>query len=172
MNTKIRVDYEARYVSEYVLDRYPDTQHKLRCPLGSVPELWIKEMGLGKAVRAYRPYRPEVDAVVIEKEKIVIIEGKIFKVLDGVSKLPVYRFLIPETPELQEYKSLPVEARLVTPHPPGWAQRIADEWNITIDLYEPDWLSEYKEKQDRYWTSEEKVKRHQRRETLKGLGFA
>lgn len=171
MHTKIREDNEARYVSEYVLEKFPRCSQKIRCPLGGAPEMWIKEMGFSKALRTYRPYRPEVDAVVIDKDKIILIEGKILKVMDGISKLPVYRFLVRETPELDIYRTKKIEARLVTPHPPGWCERVAKEFDVTIDLFEPDWIKDYRQKQEKYWTTEERVERHKRRETLKGLGM-
>lgn len=169
--TKLRADWEHRYVSDYVLMKYPHDIHKFRCPLGAVPEMWIREMGLGKAVKAFRPYRPEVDAAVITADRIVLIEGKIFKVMDGLSKLPIYRSLIPETPEFDEYKTLPIDAVLVTPKDPGWTRKVAVELSVEIVLYSPDWLKEYYELQEKYWTVEERVKRLKRKEKLKGLEY-
>jgi len=169
--TKLRENWEDRYVSEYVLETYPRATHKFRCPLGNVPEMWVKEMGLGKALRTYRPYRPECDAAVITADALVLIEGKIFKVMDGLSKLPVYRSLIPETPEFWEYKGLPIEAVLVTPKEPGWSRKIAEDSDIKVVIYAPEWLKDYYAKQEVYWTAEERVKRLKRKDVLKRSGF-
>ena len=169
--TKIRENWEHRYVSDYVVEKYPHDIHKFRCPLGSVPEMWIREMGLGKAIKTYRPYRPECDAAVITADKIVLIEGKLFKVMDGLSKLPIYRSLIKETPEFSEYKTLPVEAVLVTPKEPGWAKRVAEENKIRVEIYMPDWIKDYYEKQESYWTAEERLKRMKRRRVLESLEY-
>lgn len=169
--TKIRENWEQRYVSDYVLEKYPHATHKFRCPLGSVPEMWIREMGLGKAIKTYRPYRPECDAAVITADEIVLIEGKLFKVMDGLSKLPIYRSLIAETPEFDEYKTLPVKAVLVTPKEPGWSKRVAEENNVIIDIYIPDWIRDYYEQQEKYWTAEERFKRIKRKGVLEGLGY-
>ncbi|TSA40264.1 hypothetical protein D4Q85_00060 [bacterium] len=168
--TKLRANWEQRYVTDYVLAKYPKDIQQYRVPLGSVPELWIKEMGLGKALKTYRPYRPEADACVITADKIVLIEGKIFKVMDGLAKLPIYRSLVAETPELDMYKSLPVEAVLVTPKEPGWSRRVAIENDITVDIFVPAWIEEYYDEQEKYWTAEERVKRLQRKEKLKRMG--
>lgn len=169
--TKIRENWEHRYVSDYVVTRYPHDAHKFRCPLGSVPEMWVQEMGLGKAIRAYRPYRPEADAAVITADAIVLIEAKIFKVMDGIAKLPIYRSLVAETPEFDAYRTLPVEAVLVTPKDPGWTRKVAVETNVRIELYMPDWIEEYYKKQEVYWTAEERLKRMKRKRVLEGLDY-
>lgn len=169
--TKLRAENEARYVSDYVLQKYPEDMVKYRCPLGKVPESMIKEMGLTKAIGVYRPYRPEVDALVITATHVVLIEGKIFKVMDGLSKLPVYRSLISITPELDLYKKFPTRAVLVTPKQPVWSAPFVEEQNIEIDIFLPEWLEEYYKSQERYWTAEERMKRIERKEVLKGLGF-
>lgn len=169
--TKLRENWEQRYVSEYVLETYPQDTHKFRCPLGTVPEMWINEMGLGKALKVYRPYRPECDAAVITADAIVLIEGKLFKVMDGLSKLPIYRSLIKETPEFFEYKTLPVQAVLVTPKEPGWSARIAKENDIRVEIYRPAWIEEYYANQEKYWTAEERLKRLKRKRVLEGLEY-
>jgi hypothetical protein len=169
--TKVRENWEERYVSDYVLTFYPNDLAKFRCPLGSVPGQWIQEMGLGKAIKAYRPYRPEVDALVVTADELVAIEGKIFKVMDGIAKLPIYRSLIYDTPELSEYRSLPVQAVLVTPKDPGWSRKIADESKVKVHVWAPAWIQEYYEKQESYWTQDERFKRIRRKQVLEDLGF-
>ena len=128
-------------------------------------------MGLDLALRTYRPYRPECDAAVLTADKIVLIEGKLFKVMDGLAKLPIYRSLIQETPEFDEFKTLPVEAVLVTPKEPGWSSRVAKENNITVEIFKPEWIMEYYDNQEKYWTAEERLKRIKRKGVLEGLGY-
>lgn len=169
--SKLRSDYETRFVAEYVTKTYPKSIVKYRCPLGTAPESFIKEFGLHKALNIYRPSRPEVDACIITNEAVVLIEGKILKVMDGISKLIVYRDLAPETPELIAYKSLPFDAILVTPKPPGWSKTIAEKHNIKIEIYLPNWLEEYYNKQEQYWTHAERLKRETRKGNLKKLGY-
>lgn len=169
--TKLREDWETRYVSAYVLEKFPNDEAKYRCPLGTVPEQFIAALGLGKAIRMYRPYRPECDAAVITADSIVLIEGKIFKVVDGLAKLPLYRFLVPQTPEFAAFKSMPVRAVLVTPKKLTWGEEYAKSVNVEIDLFAPDWIQEYYAKQESYWTGEERFKRYQRGETLRRLGY-
>lgn len=169
--TKLRVNWEEKYVTDFVLAKYPDDEAKFRVPLGTAPEMFIREMGLTKALKTYRPYRPECDAAVITADRIVLIEGKIMKVMDGLAKLPIYRSLVRYTPELDVFKNLPVEAMLVTPKEPGWTREIADEYDIRIEIFVPEWIEDYYEHQERYWTAEERFKRLQRRDTLTRMGY-
>lgn len=133
--------------------------------------MWVQSMGLGKAIRSFRPYRPEVDALLIAPESIILIEGKIVKVMDGMSKLPIYRSLIPTTPELIAYKSMPVRCILLTAKPPGWVGDVSEEHNVEIVEFRPNWLDEYYNRREEYWTQEEREKRQGRKATLQRLGF-
>ena len=169
--TKKRANPEARYVSEYCLLKYPDDTIKLRVPLGTAPESIIKEMGLARTLRQFRPYRPEADALVIRSDSLVLIEGKIIKVLDGLSKLIVYRDLLKYTPELEPFKDFPITAILVTPKPPLWFLKVATDFDIAYDIYAPDWLTEYYNKQDTYFTKAERLERFKRSQALDKLGF-
>jgi hypothetical protein len=169
--TKIRQNHERRFVSDYVLTKYPKRDVRFNCPLGNAPEDWLKVMGMQKALRTYRPFRPEVDAVVFLADEILLLEGKIMKVLDGISKLIIYRDLVAETPELTAYRALGVRARLVTPKPPSWAENVAKKHFIEIDVYRPEWLQEYYDQQERYWTADERIERENRKTILKKMGY-
>jgi hypothetical protein len=60
---------------------------------------------------------------------------------------------------------------LVTPKPPGWAKDVAMKQDIKIDVWCPDWLEDYYEQQERYWTAEERIKREERKNILKRERF-
>lgn len=168
---KKRANYERRYCSEYCLLTYPDDTIKLNVPLGTAPDGVIKAMGLGRALRQFRPFRPEADAVILRPNEIVLIEAKIMKALDGLAKLPIYRDLISYTPELADFWELPVRCVLITPKPPLWFERVAKNFDIEYVIYSPDWIQKYYVKQDLYFTKPEAIKRAKRREILDELGY-
>jgi len=169
--TKLKVEHEARFVSEWVLLNYPHDTVKYRCPLGSAPKDWLKRLGAEKALRSYRPFRHEVDAMIICKEKIVLIEGKILRVLDGAAKLIIYRDLVSVTPEVEYLKNLPVEAIVLTPQPPTWAEMVTKKYDIKFVVWKPDWLVEYWEWMNKYWTADERAERERRKNVLKKVGY-
>lgn len=169
--TKLRENWEQRYVTDYVIKTYPHDIHKFRCPLGTAPEMFVKELGMAAALRQYRPYRPECDAAVVTADEIILLEGKIFKVVDGIAKLPLYRFLLPRTPEFYEFRTLPVRAVLITPKKPGWEKEYAEHVDVHVEIFRPDWIMDYYMHQEKYWTAEERWKRKKRKGVLEELGY-
>ncbi len=118
-----------------------------------------------------RPWRPEVDALVWLEPVLLLIEAKVAKYVDGLAKLPMYRILIATTPELVEWKDWEVRMRLVVPRSQAWVEEIAKGMGIEIDPYEPEWLSDYYEYRDLYWTREYQERRLAILEARKRLGL-
>ncbi len=106
---------ERLLLAEYIKAYYSGHRVKSGCPLGQVPESLIFEYGAAKAYKVARPMRPEVDALIWEDKRLILVEAKILRWVDGLSKLPVYSAMVPQTPELQEFVSWPRVLRLVIP---------------------------------------------------------
>jgi hypothetical protein len=119
----------------------------------------------------FRPFRPRVDGIVVTTDTLYLIEAKIMRIIDGMCKLPFYSDLIPSTPELQPYWTLPVKMILVAPSVPGWAAILATRHDITIEFYAPDWIEAYMEKQQYYLTGAARQGRAKRQEVLRSLGY-
>lgn len=168
---KLREEWESRFVSEYIEETYPDTLKKIRVPLGPLTPEDIALYGLESAARRMRPWRPEVDAIVVTEKEIILIEGKIIKVMDGFSKLPVYGALALITPDLNKYNKKKMRLVLVTPKPPTWALSVAPNFGVEIAIYQPEWLQDYYNKREKYWTAEGRYEREKRKQTMKELGL-
>jgi len=171
MATKLRREIEPRWVAEYVLANYPEDPVKYRVPLGAIPTDVEERLGPEKARRSFRPWRPEVDALVLQKARLILVEGKIFKYMDGLSKLPIYKSLIPSTPELQAYKALPVDMELLLVRPVSWVTEAAEKAGVRIVLWAPPWIIPIWEERDKYWAPDAVAAREQRKEVLKKLGY-
>ena len=169
--TKRRREIEPRWVSEYVAEHYGQFPVKLRCPLGPIPEEMKKLYGAVKARRMYRPSRPEVDALVIMPGALLLIEAKIFKYMDGLSKLPIYKSLVPVTPELKQHRDIEVIMRLLIPHRIPWVETAGKRNDVEVVVWAPDWLHEIWEERDKYWTAPKVFEREKRKETLRRLGY-
>jgi hypothetical protein len=94
---------EHRLLSEWLHEKYPSYPVRMCVPLGPAPKEIVDRVGEEKALSASRPWRPEVDAIVFLERKLLVVEAKIFRVMDGLSKLQVYDTLVPSTPELRDY---------------------------------------------------------------------
>lgn len=171
MNTRVRRELEPKWVSWYVSLAYPQEIVKLRCPLGPIPKELKKLLGKAKAIKTYRPWRPEVDAVIITKTNIVLIEAKIQKFMDGLSKLPVYESLVSTTPELQHYIDKPTKMILLMPARVEWVITASKKNNVQVVIESPEFIQKAYEDRDKYWTKPHMKKREQRKATLKRLGY-
>jgi hypothetical protein len=171
MSTKVRREIEPRWVSEYVLATYPQAKTRFRVPLGDIPASFTEQFGATKAARAYRPWRPEVDALIELPDRLILLEGKIFKAMDGLSKLPVYASMVPITPELAEIKSKPLEMHLLVVRALPWVQQAAQMQHVTVVEWAPLWIVQIWEDRDKYWAPEAVAARSARKQKLTELGM-
>jgi len=171
VRTKLRREIEPRWVAEYCSKFYPGLVVKYRVPLGPVPEELVKQVGLEKALRQYRPWRPEADALVFTPEKLVLIEGKVFRIMDGLAKLPMYKLLIPATPELQQFTHLPIHMQLLVVKAVEPWITLAKSTGVELVEWAPTWVQQVFLQRDRYWTREAVALRERRKEVLRRLGF-
>jgi hypothetical protein len=171
MATKLRREVEPRWVAEYVTAHYGGYEARYRVPLGPPLTGTAEQMGTEKALRISRPWRPEVDAVIIEPERLILVEGKIFKVMDGLSKLPIYASLVPETPELADHKHKSIVMELLVVRPLSWVLTAAEKAGIKVVEWAPPWIVQIWEERDKYWAPEAVKLRNERKKVLSKLGY-
>lgn len=152
---------ESRLISEYLALKFPGMRVALSHPLG--PEITTGSNGLSarQRLQVSRPWRPEVDAIVWFPTSILLIEAKITEYLRGLGKLPLYKALVPVTPELAAWRDLDVRIRLVVPRSRPWLQPMIDAVGAEVDLFEPEWMREVYDYRDQYWTAEYRRRRQE-----------
>jgi len=164
--SKPRRELEPRWVSEYMAQTYPKAEVRLRVPLGPIPDATSKDYGLMKGLRVYRPWRPEVDAAARWTNKTIIVEAKIFKYMDGLSKLPVYKSLLQSTPELAHWPT-DVIMELLIPAPITWVISAAGNSGVkVVSHFVPDYIKHVWEERDKYWTKDAIEAREARKRRL------
>lgn len=162
---------ETRLVAEYLLATYPQFPHIAGVPLGRVSEQLMAEVGYEKAIRMSRPIRPEVDAVVILPRFLVLIEAKVWHIIDGMAKLPLYRSLIPFTPELREYRNSEVIMELVTPWTNPNLEIMCRDASIHLHVFKPAWIAEVVARVQGYSTQEYRAAREKKLRNRELLGL-
>lgn len=162
---------ERALISSYIRDRFPRSRVILGAPLGPVPEQLTATWGRFKALRVARGLRPEVDALVFDNHRLVLIEAKILKWVDGLAKLPLYKGLVATTPELQEYVSWPVDMVLVTPWTSENIQAAAQALGVQVEVYSTPEVEVYAQELHKYWTSEYQSARSDKRRARELLGL-
>jgi hypothetical protein len=153
---------EVRMVAEYLKENYSEYTFITKQPLGKVSGDLMAEVGYKRAIGLTRPFRPEVDAVVILPGALVLLEAKVWNVINGLAKLPMYRSLVPFTPELKQYWKLPIVMELVV----GWTnpnlEIMARDANVRLRVYCPEWINEVVEGMHHYWTPEYRAERQKK----------
>jgi hypothetical protein len=162
---------EVRMVAEYLLKTYSAFPTKTGVPLGAVDESLMAIAGYQKAIDMSRPYRPEVDAIVVLPRYLVLIEAKVWNIVNGLAKLPLYKSLVPTTPELKQYMPREILMELVV----GWTnlnlETMARAAGVAVKVYSPDWLADVVDRLHNYWTKEYQQERQRVLETRQALGL-
>jgi len=153
---------EVRMISEYLKENYSGFSFILNVPLGSVSESLMAKEGYQRALGLSRPFRPIADAVVVLPNYLLLVEAKVWNVVNGLAKLPLYKSLVPVTPELKQYRPRGVIMQLVV----GWTnpnlERMAIAADVALKVYSPPWLEEVVQSMHKYWTREYRDEREKR----------
>jgi len=104
---------EGPFLSSYILSTYPKFPVLYDQGLGAVPDEYLRKYGAAKGIAMYDPTRLHVDAIVLLPRYFLLIEAKVWEVMMGLGKLPVYASLVPITPDLKQYQPREVLMELV-----------------------------------------------------------
>ena len=161
---------ETTMVAEYLLKNYSAFPYMMKVPLGPLPLEVLKSEGTARTIKLARPFRPEIDAIVILPRHLLLIEASVWNVMEGVSKLPFYKILVPITPELQKHFPRELIMQVVV----GWKNNnlelMAHENNIAVKVFCPPWLQEVRESMNKYWTKEYQEARQKKLEMQRYFG--
>lgn len=184
---------ETRLLAEYLTAKFPHYITMTRVPMGPVTIQDQSGELLPPSLGAARPWRPEVDAVVLMVDPaavrfvsqgrrgvalsaraqgvLLLIEAKVDTYLDGLAKLPFYRSLVPHTPELEPFWRWEHRMRLVVAQDAPWVQLTAEMAEVEVDIFDPPWMADYRQWRQRYWTKEWREERARVNELRKRLGL-
>jgi len=162
---------ERRLIAEYIVEKFPRAPVIYGCPLGPVPQKMIATLGPRKALRMARGLRPEVDALVVLDHRLVLVEAKILRWIDGIAKLPVYKSLVPTTEELKQYGGYDVEMRLCFPWSSETIEEAARNAGVVLDVFHQPWIDEYMTELGKYWTGDYIAARAEKRRMREIFGL-
>lgn len=154
-----RKERERRYISEYMLKTWPGGGWQLNVELGPIPQEYVDRYGLGKAAAIFRPTRPRVDAVKWTDKAYYLIEAKIRDIKAGIGDLSYYKGMAARAPDLPFYDGQPIICRLVVPWMIEWIRVAADEAQVEVVVFLPDWIADYVKERQHYFTAEYRAER-------------
>lgn len=135
---------ETRLVAEYVVRAFPDARVILHPRLG--PPLPRSDLGrfsedearvVGHILRRY------ADAIVVERDRLLVVEAKIVLEPGVISQLLLYLELVKTTPELEPYGGRPVEGLIVCAVLDEATAALAVRSGLRVVTYRPPWIDEY-----------------------------
>ncbi len=150
--------------AEWLAQHFPDGGYWTNFPLGAVPP---ELQGTG----ASYSLRRRVDGLAVTKTELTLIEAKVWKPMDGVDKLPVYKQLVPLTPELMFYHNLPIKMILVCPRATSTVMESAKISGIEVQTYSAPWLTEVLNYIDYLYTTAGRTAMAERAQQRKWLGL-
>lgn len=165
-----RQERERRYISEYMLQTFPEGAWQLNVELGPIPQDYVDRLGLGKAAAIFRPTRPRVDAVKWTPEAYYLIEAKIRDIKAGIGDLTYYRNMAETSPDLPYHDGQPIVCRLVVPWMIDWISAAAVAAGVEIRVFSPDWIADYVKERQHYFTSEYRAERAEKLRLRQILG--
>ena len=88
-------------------------------------------------------WRRWADAIILEEDKVTIVEAAIRPNPGKISQLELYKLLFPQTPELRAWRALKIEMLLLYAIEDPATIFLAREKGIRCVEYKPLWLPEY-----------------------------
>jgi len=134
---------EMQMLGEWLIKNYGTTPYQTRVRLGSLmpskprAEMTIEERAM---VGVWRRW---ADALILEKDKTIIVEAAIRPDPGKISQLELYAMLLPHTIELENRKDLPIEKLLLYAIPDEATLTLARRHGIRTVQYRPPWLDDY-----------------------------
>jgi len=165
-----RKERERRFISEYMLQAFPEGGYQLNVELGPIPQEYVDRLGLGKAAALFRPTRPRVDAVRWQPDKYILIEAKIRDIKAGIGDLSYYKGMARRTPDLPFYDGQPIVCQLVVPWMIDWIKVAAEEAEVEVVVFWAEWIAEYVKERQHYFTAEYREARAQKMKLREILG--
>lgn len=136
---------EMQMLAEWLAKTQKGKKFRMRVRLGS-PRGSRPEEELTPAERAMvGSWRRWADAIILEEDKVVLVESAIRPNPGKIGQLELYRLLLPHTPELGAYRGLPVQMVLLYAIEDPATIMLARSKGIKAIQYQPAWLPEYLE---------------------------
>jgi len=117
------------------------------------PELAAR-IGPELAHAMLKPWYKYPDCVIFLDRELRILEGKIHRPETAIGQLLDYAELIRQSPDFSDYRSWRVSLELVTPWDREDLRRICKRFGIIYTVYVPEWLHDYLELYQHYWSRE------------------
>lgn len=162
---------EIPYLASYILSHYAQFPVLYDQGLGAIPEEYLRKYGTAKGIALYDPTRLHVDAIVLLPRYFLLIEAKVWEVMLGLGKLPIYASLVSITPDLKQYQPREVLMELVVARTNENLETAARSVGIKVVKYLTPEVELALRERENYQLPEYRAKREQILKTRASLGL-
>jgi len=136
---------EMQMLSEWLRKVFPKSVKMTRVRLGSPKPAEPKAYMSPEELAMIGAWRRWADALIIEEDRVILVEAAIRPEPGDISKLELYRMLLPATPELAEHKAKKIDLVLLYAIEDAATILLARQHGIACIEYKPEWLPSYME---------------------------
>lgn len=132
-----------RMLGEWLEKEYHGHYYATRVRLGTPPAALLTPDMPEEEVRMLGVWRRWADGLVVLPDRMVLIEAAIRPDPGDISKLELYAYLLPHTPEYREHRDKPVDLVLLYCLEDPILVALARRKGIRTVYYRPKWLDDY-----------------------------
>ena len=130
-------------LAEWLAKTQTGKRWQMRVRLGS-PKGQVPRPEMSEEERAMvGVWRRWADAVILEQDRVTLVESAIRPQPGKISQLELYRLLLPHTPELKPWSHLPIDMVLLYAIEDPATIYLARQKGIKCIEYKPSWLPAY-----------------------------
>jgi hypothetical protein len=134
---QVHTNWEKNMVREYIATKYGNKLTIFNARVGAIPEERKKEM--------YKFLRRWADAIVVTRDEIIVIEGKMRPNPGVISQLQLYMRELHNTPEFEEYQDLPIRGVIVSATGDTTVEAMAIEAGLDFEVFKPSFFDAWEE---------------------------
>jgi len=143
MKTRKWEPRELRMLTEWLIKKYPRDRVFTHVRVGADHPILEPEKLLPEERQLLKVYRRWVDAIVVTKTELLVIEAAILPDPGDISKLQLYVYLVSRTRELSPYLGRKIIPVLLYAIPDPATLEIAQAAGIRLEFYHPPWIDDY-----------------------------
>lgn len=170
MPIRENIPRERRYIAEFMAQMFRRGGYELNVPIGPIPDELVEKAGIPGAAAIFRPSRRRVDALGWTPNIYVLVEAKIRDPMPAIGQLHTYKALLFRTPDLPDGPKEQVEMWLVCPWALDWVKQACTEQGIKLHIFWQDWIADYAEEFQKYFTADYRRAREEKLRMRKILG--
>ena len=134
---------ERYLLSQWLELRFPNDRALIQVRLAKpAPKIQTECLEFA-ALKALGNSRRFADALIVKPDRLILIEASIPPDPGYISRLLLYKELIPKTPDVQFPTDLPVEMIYLIAFEDPVVSKLARQAGIKVEIYQPDWVIQY-----------------------------